>query len=229
MDYLLIRADYPLSSIYSSKNLAKKVSRDQERDIKVNFVGPGRETAIIGDITVKLSDFGEWYRRLLSETKELQADLFGGVGFDDEEWMSVQVPEDLVDDVNDSSAGFCFGDSERNDLQRHEDTGLRTLLHHPRLKDRFATVLPGGRFVLNAVACHDFLYRASAARRKLASLLHISGGGPARGTEFTSHFLRNHPQGDSRNVKVVNGEICLVGGYNKSSSLVSLTIGGVLV
>lgn len=220
----MIRLDYPLSPIYSTKNLAKKVSRDQEREDKVNFVGPGNETVILGKITLKLGSFGEWYRKLLDEVKEMQEDLFGGIGFDDEEWLSVTVPKDLVDEVNTTQPGFCFGDLERNSMKKYEDAGLKALFHHPCLKDRFGSMLPGNRFVLNAVGCHDFLRQSSLARTKLATLLHISTGGPARGTEFTATYLRNHPQGDIRNVRVINGELCLVGGYNKSSSSVSSSL-----
>lgn len=201
--------------------MAKKIARDEERETKVSFVGPDKETAILGKITVKLGTFGEWYRKLLEEVKALQVDLFGGIGFENEEWLSVSVPDLLVDEVNMSNPGFFFGELGRNDLKKYEEAGLRILFNHPRLKDRFGTMLRGGRFVLNAVGCHNFLERSSHARTKLATLLHISCGGPARGTEFTGNFLRNHPQGGIRNVMVIDGRLCLVAGYNKSSSIVS--------
>lgn len=102
----MIRSDYPLSPIYSTKNLAKKISRDQDRGDRVNFVGPEKTTAILGKITITLKSFGEWYRKQLDELKALQDDLFGGIGFEDEEWISVTVPDDLVDEVNTSHAGF---------------------------------------------------------------------------------------------------------------------------
>lgn len=138
----MIRSDYPLSPIYSTKNLAKKISRDQDRGDRVNFVGPEKTTAILGKITITLKSFGEWYRKQLDELKALQDDLFGGIGFEDEEWISVTVPDDLVDEVNTSHAGFCFAELERNDMKKYEDVGLRALFHHPRLKDRFGTMLP---------------------------------------------------------------------------------------
>ena len=190
----MIRSDNTLSPVYSTKNLAKSIAEDQERDDKVNYVGPNRETAILGQIAVKLKSFGEWYRKLLDEVKDLQDDLFGGIGFNDDEWLSVTAPDDLVDDVNARQAGYCFADSERNNMKRYEEAGLRALFHHPRLKDRFGFMCADDKLVLNAVACHDFLRRASHARTKLATLIHISGGGPARGTEFTANYLRNHPQ-----------------------------------
>jgi hypothetical protein len=218
---LLKRSDYALSPIYSTKNLAKKISQDQERADKVNLVGPEKDIAILDRITVKMEAFGELYRKVLEEVNEMQEDLFGGIGFKDEEWFAFEVPDPLVDLVNFSHPGYCFGDEERNDLKKYEYCGLRALFQHPRLKDRFGCMVSQGRFVPNAVACHDFLRRAALARSKLATATHISVGGPARGTEFTAQYLRNHPQGDSRHVKIVEGDICLVAGYNKSSSLVS--------
>ena len=210
--------------MYSAKNLAKKISRDQERETKVSFVGPGNKTAILGKIKVKVATFGEWYHKLLAELKEMQVDLFGGVGFENEEWVPVTVPDILLDEVNTSTPGFCFGDLDSNHL-KYEDASLRTLFHHPDLKDRFGTMIPSGRFVPNPVGCHNFLARSSHARTKLATLLHISCGGPARGTEITTHYLRNHQQGDIRNVMVIDGRLCLVSGYNKTSSTVSLLSG----
>ena len=218
---LLKRSDHPLSPIYSSKNLAKKISQDQERANKVNLVGPKKDIAVLDRITVKMENFGELYQKVLNEVNEMQEDLFGGVSFNDEVWFSFEVPDPLVDLVNFSHPGYCFGDEERNDLKKYEHLGLRVLFHHPRLKDRYGCMVSPEKFVPNAVACYDFLQRASLARSKLATATHISVGGPARGTEFTAQFLRNHPQGDVRHVKIIEGDICLVSGYNKTSSMVS--------
>jgi len=217
----MIRSDYPLSAIYSTKNLAKKISRDEPRDDKVNLVGSGKDLAIFGRIAIRMENFGELYRKLLDEVKEMQLDLFGGISFGDEEWMGFKGPEHLVDLVNSRQPGYCFGEEERNDMKKYERVGLKVLFHHPRLKDRYGCMVSPDKFIPNTAACHEFLRRASLARTKLASATHISVGGPARGTEFTAQYLRNHPQGDIRNVKIVDGDLCLVAGYNKSSSAVS--------
>ena len=217
----LKRSDYPLLPIYSTKNLAKKISQDQERADKVNLVGPRKDMAVLDRITVKMENFGELYQKLLDEVNEMQEDLFGGIGFKDEEWFSFEVPDPLIDLVNFGHPGYCFGDEERNDLKRYEHLGLRALFHHPCLKDQYGCMVSPEKFVPNAVACYDFLRRASLAQTKLAMVTHISVGGPARGTEFTTQFLRNHPQGDVRHVKIIEGDICLISGYNKTSSMVS--------
>lgn len=192
----MLQSDYPLCSIYHSKNLAKKISQDQMRNVKVDLVGSARDIVVMGPITVRIDGFGVLYRKLLEEIKELQEGLFGGIGFDDPEWIKFERPEFFRDDASSVRAGFFFGELEANGMSKYRDLGLRVLFHHPRMKDRYGTVLPGGEFVLNAVACHDFLRRADLARSKLATAAHISVGGPPRGTETAASCLRNHPQGD---------------------------------
>ena len=214
---LLLRSDYPLSPIHSTKSLAKKVSHDQERNDKVKFFESG--TAVLGSITIKVKSLGELYHKLLDEVKLLQQELFGGVDFEDKDWFSFKVPDAIVDLVNSRDPGYFFGEDGRNDLKKYEDLGLDVLFHHPRLRDRYGCMVSNNEFVTNAVACHDFLWRASVVRSKLAVATHISVGGPARGTEFSAQYLRNPPQGD-RHLKVVDGKICLVASYNKTSSMV---------
>lgn len=189
----MIRSGYPLSPIYSTKNLAKTISRDKERNDKVNLTGEEKDTAILGKVVVNILRFGEMYWKLVEEVNDMQSDLFGGIGFDDEEWMSFKVPVPLIDLVNSSHPGYCFGEEEMNDL-KYEHLGLRVLLHHPRFK--YGCTASNDKFIPNVIACHDFLQQASLMRIKLATATHISVGGPARGAEFMSHYLRNHPQGD---------------------------------
>lgn len=207
--------------MYHTKNLAKKMSEDQNYPSKVNICGRNNEIAIIGSISVKLKSFGTMYRGLLADAEKTQRELFGGVEFEDEEWFGFKVPEIIADEPNCLQPGYFFGDHEFNDLNKYEDAGLNVLLNHPRLSDRFAFVRGEDEVVLNVVACHDFLRRAEEARSKLASACHISLGGPPRGSEFAANYLRNHPQGDVRNVQYIFGALCFVSGYSKKSQAVS--------
>lgn len=106
------RSDYLLSPIYSSKNLAKKVLQNQKQANKANLVGPDKDTAILGKITIKMDASGKLYQRILGEVNKLQNDLFGGISFEDKEWFSFKMPDPLVDLVNSGHPGYCFGDEE---------------------------------------------------------------------------------------------------------------------
>ena len=218
---LLKRSDYLLSLIYSTKHIAKKISRDHERADKVNLIGAEKDVAIPNQITIKMDVFRELYRKVVEEINEMQQDLFGGISFKEQEWFAFEVAKPLVNLVNLGHLGYCFGDEDRNDLKKYEYLGLRTLFHHPRLKDHYGCIVSQDRFIPNVVACHDFLLRASLARSKLAVMTHISVGGLAQGTEFTAQFLRNHLQGNIQHVKIIEGDICLVASYNKTMSMIS--------
>jgi len=217
----MLRSDHPLGAIYSAKNLAKKVAQSQQRDDNVNLIGPEKDTAILGSITIKLASIGEVYHKLLKELTEMQENLFGGIGFDDEEWFSFEMPDTFTDLVNSVRPGYCFGDEQANDLKRYEDCGLNVILNHPFFKHRYGCMVADGHFIPNVVACHEFLRQSSEADKITAVLFHFGLGSPGRGTESTSQCLRNHPQGDIRNVRIIRGDLCVVGGYNKSSSMVS--------
>ena len=65
------QSDYPLASLYHTKNLAKKIAEDQELDIKVSF-STDKQTAVLGAIPVTLSSFGVMYRGLLAEIEKKQ-------------------------------------------------------------------------------------------------------------------------------------------------------------
>ena len=175
----MLRADYPLGQIYSSKNLAKAISVDYERQDKVALVGPEQDTAILGKITIKLASFGELHRKVLDEINQLQDDLLGGIPFDDDEWLSFKVPDRLVDLVNLDHPGYCFGEEEANGLKNYEDCGLKIILHHPWFRDRFGCMVSADKFVPNAVACHDFLRRSSFITSKFLTDLYLTQIGRA--------------------------------------------------
>ena len=197
------------------------MSEDQNYPSKVSVCGRDFDLAILGSISVKLKSFGAMYRGLLTEVEGKQRELFGGVEFDDEEWFGFKVPETIADEPNCFQPGYNFGDHEYNTLHKYQDMGVNVLLNHPRLCNRFAFVRGKDELILNVVACHDFLRRAEEARSMLASACHIALGGPPRGSEFAANYLRNHPQGDARNVNFIFGSLCFVSGYNKTSQSVS--------
>lgn len=219
---LMLQSDYPLSSLYDTKNLAKKIAEDQELDLKVSL-SEDRRTAVLGTICLSLSSFGVMYDSLLAEIETKQRELFGGISFEDAEWFGFRVPKIISDDNNRSQPGYWFADHESNqEFQRYEDLGLKVLFEHPRLEGRYGCVRSSDKkLVMNAVACQDFLERSEETKTKCASALHISLGGPPRGSEIAPYRIRNHPGGDIRNARFIYSNLCFAAGYNKSSQSVS--------
>ncbi|CAN9206868.1 unnamed protein product [Alternaria alternata] len=54
------------------------------------------------------------------------------------------------------------------------------------------------------------------ARRKLAALVHMTGGAPPRGTELVSIKYRNSANGDSRGIFIEDGAVVFVTKYHKN-------------
>jgi hypothetical protein len=134
----------------------------------------------------------------------------------------IDVPDTLFDEPGNLTPGFYFGDVSRNNLKQYEKTLAKIVFGNPRLREKYGTVTSEGLLELNQPMCRNFLTEAALIRSLLGSLLHVATSGPYRGTEYTTTCIRNTVDGNSRNVKAILGKLCLVSGYNKTSSAVGL-------
>lgn len=214
--YLSLRSDHVLAAIYHTRNLLKKFRNDQEQAINTNLFDNFR-TIIVGDSTVTLSGIGAMFHKLLDDIRERRKNLL--MGFDLEGLITY--PDILVDEPDNLTPGFYFGDIPQNKLKRYEQTLVKHIFNHQEMGRKYGTVTSDGRFVLNHPSCHKFLEEAVSIRSLLGTLLHICTSGPYRGTEYAATCIRNTANGNIRNVKVIFGRLCLVSGYNKTSSMVS--------
>jgi len=157
------------------------------------------------------------FHKLLDEIRERRKKLLEGIDLE----TIIQVPNDLLDEPNNISPGFYFGDVKENQLKGYETILSKLILSHPSLGKKLGTVTAEGKLVLNHTWCFEFLQEMESIRSLLGTLLHISTSGPYRGTEYAATCLRNTPEGNSRNIKAIYGRLCIVSGYNKTSSAVS--------
>ncbi|KAF6745344.1 hypothetical protein DFP72DRAFT_824583, partial [Ephemerocybe angulata] len=63
----------------------------------------------------------------------------------------------------------------------------------------------------------DWMSQVYALQEKIMVAVSLSYGEPARGTELTTHVLRNYPGGSIRNVFSSFNTLFLRGSYNKTS------------
>lgn len=142
------------------------------------------------------------------------------MGIDLEEM--IKVPDTLLDEPGNITPGFYFGDVQENNLKQYERILPEVIFGHKKLGGKYGTVTSEGTLDLNQPMCYKFLEEAAIIRSMLGSLLHVSTAGPYRGTEYVTTCIRNTVHGNPRNVKAILGKLCLVSGYNKTSSAVSL-------
>jgi hypothetical protein len=215
--YLSLQSDHPLSALYHSRNMLKKLSKDHVPSDGLDIVDNFR-TVIIGDSTIPLSSIGVIFHKLHNEIREGWKKLL--MGFDLE--TVIEVPDTLYDQPDNLTPGFYFGDVPRNNLKRYERTLTELIFRDSRFQGKYGAVTSKGVLELNQSMCHKFLEEVVSIRSMLGTLLHISTPGPYRGTEYAATCVRNVAGGNCRNVKAIAGKLCLVSNYNKTSSVVSI-------
>jgi len=218
--YLLLKSDYLLSFLYGDRNLLKKMTEDEERQPKVSLCGKDNRTAIVDNAVVGLDGIGEMYRGLLEDIKDSERDITLGLS-DSDPRFQITLPELFTDQPNRHDIGFCFADIPSNGLLGLRDVMLDAMVNHPAFRDRCFVRTGPTEVGINAAGCYEFLRRCANHRMILFPLMHIGSGSPGRGTEIAAQCFRNSPGGDVRNVQVLLGRLCFVGGYNKTSHQVS--------
>ena len=218
--YLLLGSDYPLSILYSNRNLLKTIAEDEERQPNVSLCGEGCRTAIIDDVVVGLDGIGDMFRGLLKDVEDAERDITLGLS-DSDPLFQITIPKHLWDQPNNHEVGFCFADIASNGFLGLKDVMLRALVDHPTFRNRCFIKTSPTEVIPNPSGCYEFLQQCAALELLLFSLVHTSSGGPGRGTEVVAQCLRNSQGGDIRNVQVLLGQLCFVGGYNKTSYQVS--------
>ena len=173
-------------------------------------------TAILHDTVVRLDDIGDMYRSLLKEISDLERQITRGIS-DTDPRFRLELPELASDEPNNSYADFFFGDIPRNGFTGAEDVMLDILVDHERFRGQYFFDTGNGEVSFNPAACHELLQQFALLRTLLFSAVHISSGSPGHGSELISQHLRNAPGGDVRNAKLINGRLCFVGGYNKTT------------
>lgn len=167
------------------------------------------------DTVISLDDIGDTFRALLKDISDEERDITLGLS-DTDPRFHLKLPTKPSDEPNSTLANFFFADIPRNGLVGVGDFLLDVFVNHPRFRDRYF-IDTGREPTIAPTACSELLQRFDHLRSLLLAAVHISSGGPARGTEIASQHLRNAPGGDIRNVQIIKGKICFVGGYNKTT------------
>lgn len=179
----------------------------------VNIVG---RTAIIHDTMVRLDSIGDMFRGLLEEISEVEREITLGL-CDTDPRFHLDPSVLLSDEPNNTMIDFFFGDIPRNGFVGLGDVMLNIFLTHERFRGRYLIDMGNGKFGHNQTACTELMLQFAHLDALLFVAIHTSCGPPPRGTEAATLHLRNAPGGDIRNVKIIRGKVCFVGGYNKTT------------
>lgn len=219
--YVLLTNDYFLGYMYDTRNYLKKLAETENREPSVEVFG---RKVIVDDVAVDLDLVGGMYRQLLERIKISRQRITRGL-CDSDTRLQITLPHELSDRPNSQEADFWFAELYRNGFSDMKDAMLDALLNHKVFSDFCFLKTGPSTITINAPGCHEFLGMCADHRLCLWAASHISAGAPNRGSEVISQTFRNSPGGNVRNVKVIDGRLCIVGTYNKTEGKVSASIG----
>ena len=218
--YVLLEADYPLSHMYSIRNKLKTQAEDEAREPSMVLIG---RTVVIDDVVVDLDGIKGMFQCLLGEIEELEREITRGHRGSHPS-LRPRLPTAFTDKPNKRDVNFWFASMAENGLEGSQTAMLELLTHHPDFDGIYFQRKGTSDVTINPANCHSFMRKCAYLRLLLWVAVHIGSGGPARGPEITSQTFRNPPRGNVRNLQIINGDLCIVGTYNKTDSQVSASL-----
>jgi len=163
-----------------------------------------------------MDDFTRWMHKLAKECRRmLIEDLLMTTerGLPRFDWKSIQ------DDALNTERGYSFVSDRRNQFPDNDDWLATKVLSEPEIgRQFFAQSMPASEYVMTKIkrtGAEKYQGRVSQFTEKLAVLVHLTGGQPARIPELLSIRYCNTVSGGQRNVFVHNGKVRLVRRYHK--------------
>ena len=198
--YLVTNRETPMAFLYNAHRILKALRSDEVKTPEFRFTDPyGREVSHKG-MLIKLKDIKKMHDQELERYRGyIRTEIFFGEDIPEDIFPRFEI-EDLVDNVNNSAAGYCFIDDPRNGFDRFRDSYGRWLLSDPDRAERFVYYHNGVLF-WKPDAVLDLLKRLETSRGILAPGVAYSALLQVRGTEFARMLLRN-TAGALRNLRM---------------------------
>ena len=206
--------------MYGIKNLLAKETENEKRKPSVTVIG---RKVIVDDALVDLDLVGPLFQGVMRDLDKAKSRITRGLS-DSDPAFQIALPSMFLDRPNDQSVDFWFGCLPSNGFTGRDDVMLNALVNHEVFADFcFLKSHPSG-IIINPEGCHQLFQMCFDFRLLIFVAAHIGSGAPPRGPETTSQTLRNKPGGRIRNLQVIDGRLCFVGGYNKTEAIVSASL-----
>jgi hypothetical protein len=182
----------------------------------------------IGSTLVTLDGLRELVQNLLGEAGSfLKTEVLFGQQLAEMEELVLQ-QQHLVDDHRNIRPGYSFLDDPSNNLRRYRRCLHRAFVTSPAIADKFITsrsrraIRDGGNnnnnIAYNKDACRAWLVKTGQFLDMLTTLIHISGGQPARAEELATLLIRN-TKDTHRGAYYMHNTIMLCTTYHKGRSI----------
>ncbi|KAF8956790.1 hypothetical protein BDZ97DRAFT_1925160 [Flammula alnicola] len=213
--YLMDGYDTPMAFLFNINSFLGTIRGSEVNEAQFMFNDDsGREVTHFGH-SISLDNVKRMIDAVLKSFHEsVKENLFFG-----EEIPSHLIPtfeiEDLVDNLQNRSPGYCFLDDPKNPFLQYRTAYGEWLLSDPQRAAKFVYV-HDGKLVWKPVPCQAFLKASAQCILNLMVGIVWSAGPSTRGTEFARQILRNMT-GAYRNIMILFRVFCVVAIQDKTS------------
>ena len=167
------------------------------------------------DVTLSIPAWRASLQQLLSEAREiLDGTLLLGLA-----GVPCYLPAMLQDDLGDTRPGRSFVTCSRNNLETVDDWLTKQIRSSAKLRKRFLQAEPDSSSVgYRQSAMNEHLHANQEFLQRLAVLIHMGSGLPARQRELVEITWRNEE--GPRNLYISHGRVVMITGYHKTQRLV---------
>lgn len=202
---LSIDRSCPFNTIFEMQHLASSIAMARVAPPSITWADDFSSLSMKGNV-IKIDNI----RSGLCEMEELVWTTLDEVTHNQR--VPYYVPDDLVDDMTDHTAGYSW--LENGNFTSTPHALLELLLKNP--KSHLAT-FKGDNLEWNHTEAYEIMSKLALVNRLLSVLLHIGPSQPARGTEHVDTKIRNSWR--LRNLFWQNGKLWIVTQYTKTSNI----------
>lgn len=206
----------PMPSLYLVMRYLNRFSSAEEGTLHFTALDFTGDNVLVSGRVLRLHDIRDFVETAISEVKELIRDqLFFGLDIFDINWSPGVVHEEPRNRTN----GYSSFQDPNNPFFHHRFDVLKEILTHPFLRNRFHYINKDGQVIWKAGPCFAYMSICHEVEMLLFCGTQLSVGEPPRGSEIASHLITNVAGGTIRNVFVMFQYFCMMGTFNKTSSL----------
>jgi hypothetical protein len=217
MDRFMVRGSHgPMQWMLDLRTYGLKIHYNTTSRGHVEWMG--QDELLYKNLHFSMAQFRGMVHRLASESQRLLTEelLFSSSK------ATKPVPavpwESICDNPTDERPGWNFLKDQRTQMPVDGERWLfEQVGQNASVRDQF--MKPGSQSGVDRRAVERYMDRVVEFREKLAVLMHVSGGQPARGPELLSVRHSNTIQGGHRNVFIEDGMVVFVTRYHKGYNL----------
>ena len=221
----------PMDSILRLRAFGFKIRFTTNAEGVIDWIG---DTLLYGNIQFNMPQLRSMIHGMIASARQhilanlmlLQIDSEGSVARDTTACPTIDWGK-LVDNAAEQQVGWSFMEDPRNkhatSVEEPKQWLAQRLQNEKAIRNQFidveatrAALARGGGVVWAETRIQAYGQAMKGARQELAPLVHMTGGGPPRGSELVTVTYKNSANGDSRGTNIEDGAVRITTTYHKN-------------